>query len=56
MSWYSFQPYVSVAERRRKAEAASKKIAKKTGRPLAPVNLATKKIATTFWGDRKSVV
>ena len=49
MSWYSFRPYVSVAERRRKAAAAAKKMSKK-GRPLAPVNLATKKIATTFWG------
>jgi uncharacterized Zn finger protein len=49
MSWYSFRPYVSVAERRRKAAAAAKKMSKK-GRALAPVNLATKKIATTFWG------
>ena len=50
MSWYSFRPYVSAAERRRKAEAAAKKLAKKSGRPLAPVNLASKKIAATFWG------
>ncbi|MBE0543414.1 MAG: SWIM zinc finger family protein [Verrucomicrobia bacterium] len=50
MSWYSFRPYVSVAERRRKAEAAAKKLVKKSGRPLAPVNLASRKIATTFWG------
>ena len=50
MSWYSFRPYVSVAERRRKAEAAAKKFAKKSGHALAPVNLASKKIATTFWG------
>src|SRR3990172_6821612 len=50
MSWYSFRPYVPVAERRRKAEAAAKKLAKKSGRPLEPVQLASRKIATTFWG------
>ena len=50
MSWYSFRPYVPVAERRRKAEAAAKKLVKKSGRALAPVNLASRKIATTFWG------
>ncbi len=49
--YQSFRPYVSVAERRRKAEAAAKKIARKSGRALAPVNLASKKIATTFWGN-----
>jgi uncharacterized Zn finger protein len=49
MSWYSFRPYVSVAERRRKAEAAVKKLSKK-GRPLAPVQLEGRKIAATFWG------
>ena len=50
MSWYSFKPYVPVAERKRKAAAAAKKLSAKSGRALAPVNLATKKIATTFWG------
>lgn len=51
MSWYSsYPPYVPVAERRRKAEAAAKKIAKKSGRALEPVNLPTRKIAITFWG------
>ena len=48
--YFSYPPYVPVAERRRKAEAAAKKLAKKSGRALAPVNLASKKIATTFWG------
>ncbi|MSR14142.1 MAG: hypothetical protein EXR86_06150 [Gammaproteobacteria bacterium] len=48
MSWYP--PYVPVAERRRKAAAAAERIANKQGRALAPVILATKKIATTFWG------
>ena len=51
MSRYSFYPpYVPVAERRRKAAAAAKKLSSKSGRALAPVNLTTKKIATTFWG------
>ena len=49
MSWYSFRPYVSVAERRRKAEQAAKKMSK-GGRALAPVNLTGKTIASTFWG------
>ncbi len=49
MSWYSFRPYVSVAERHRKAQAAAKKMSKK-GHSLAPISLATKKIASTFWG------
>ncbi len=50
MSWYSFRPYVSVAERRRKAEAAAKKLAKKSGRALEPAILSSNKIAATFWG------
>ena len=49
MSWYSFRPYVSVAERRRKAEQAAKKMAK-GGRALSPVQLAGRVIAQTFWG------
>ncbi len=50
MSWYYDKPYVPVAERRRQGAAATKKLAKKAGRALAPVQLATSKIATTFWG------
>ena len=50
MSWYQFKPYVPVAERKRKAAAAAKKLTAKSGRALAPVSLATKKIAATFWG------
>lgn len=49
MSWYSFRPYVSVAERRRKALAAAKKMSKK-GQPCSPINLPGKTIANTFWG------
>jgi uncharacterized Zn finger protein len=50
MSWYAFRPYVSVAERRRKAAAAAKKLASKSGRTLAPIALSSTKIAATFWG------
>ncbi len=49
MAWYSYRPYVSVADRRSKAQAAARRLAKK-GRVLAPVNLTGKGIATTFWG------
>ena len=49
MSWFSFAPYVSVAERRRKAEQVAKKMAGQ-GPVLAPVKLEGRKIATTFWG------
>ncbi|HUF61576.1 MAG TPA: hypothetical protein VMN36_05825 [Verrucomicrobiales bacterium] len=49
MSWYRFRPYVSVAERRRQALKAAKKLAAK-GRTLAAVELQTSKISTTFWG------
>jgi uncharacterized Zn finger protein len=49
MSWYSFRPYVSVAERRRQAAKAAQKMAK-GGHALAPVQPAGRAIATTFWG------
>jgi uncharacterized Zn finger protein len=49
MSWYEFKPYVSVAERRRKAERAAKKLAGK-GRAVSPVRIEGRAIATTFWG------
>jgi uncharacterized Zn finger protein len=41
--------YVSVAERRRKAEREAAKLGKK-GSVLSPVTVEGKKIATTFWG------
>ena len=43
-------PYVPVAERRRRA---AKKVAKmkKSGRDISPVEIAGRKIATTFWGE-----
>jgi uncharacterized Zn finger protein len=47
--WYSFQPYVSVEQRRRKAQAAIKTLAG-AGRVLAPVRIEGRKIASTYWG------
>ena len=49
MSWYSFKPYVSVAERRRIGEQTVRKFAKQ-GKTLSPVRPEGRKIATTFWG------
>lgn len=47
--YFGWQPYVSVAKRRRQAE---KKLAqmKKQGHPVAPVTIEGRKIATSFWG------
>ena len=48
--WYGgFRPYVSVGERRRKAKEYTKKLQTK-GRKISPVEIAGKKIATSFWG------
>ena len=49
MSWYAFQPYVSVAERRRQAEKAAKKLIG-LGQVVSPVRIKGRAIATTFWG------
>jgi uncharacterized Zn finger protein len=52
MSWYNnygFRPYVSVAERRRKANSEMTKLAKK-GKVIRPVQLEGRTIARTFWG------
>jgi uncharacterized Zn finger protein len=49
MSWWSFQPYVSVAERRAKAQREVAKL-KKKGQTITPVEIDGNKIATTFWG------
>ncbi len=53
MAWYSshrWSPYVSVAERRRRA---AQKVAKmqKQGREVSPIEITGRNIATTFWGD-----
>ncbi|MEI6386603.1 MAG: helix-turn-helix domain-containing protein [Spirochaetota bacterium] len=42
-------PYVSVAEKRRRAEREMAKLAKK-GKPALPVHIEGKTIAKTFWG------
>jgi uncharacterized Zn finger protein len=43
-------PYVPVAERRRRAKVKTEKL-KKQGQAIAPVEIAGRKIARTFWGE-----
>jgi uncharacterized Zn finger protein len=45
----TWAPYVPVAERRRKAARAAERL-RKQGQVLAPVTIAGRAIATTFWG------
>ena len=47
---FGWRPYVSAAARRRQAVLAVRDL-KKSGRALAPVTVAGRKIATTFWGS-----
>jgi uncharacterized Zn finger protein len=49
MSYMAWGPYVSVAEKRRKAEREVKKLQKK-GQSIEPVVIEGKKIAASFWG------
>jgi uncharacterized Zn finger protein len=49
MSYFGWQPYVPVAERRRRAERKLAKL-KKKGQSVAPVKIEGRTIATTFWG------
>lgn len=49
MSYYAWKPYVSVAERRKKAEKVAAKI-KKSGGNLSPIEPSRGAIAKTFWG------
>jgi len=49
MSFYGWKPYVSAAERRKKA-AKSAARAKRTGANLSPVAASRGAIAKTFWG------
>lgn len=50
MSYYDgWAPYVSVAERRRKAAQAMEKL-RKQGHPVSPVVIEGRAIARTFWG------
>ncbi len=47
--YFGWKPYVSVAERRRKAERAAARFRKK-GQTLLPVTAGRSAIARTFWG------
>ena len=47
--YYEWRPHVSAAERRRKAEREMQRLRKK-GHPVAPVMIAGRTIAKTFWG------
>ena len=49
MSYYGFAPYVTVAERRVKAQKQLEKM-KKKGLKVQPVELSGRKIADSFWG------
>jgi uncharacterized Zn finger protein len=49
MDYYGFKPYVSVAERRRKAALEMANLTKK-GRPVSPVVINGRTIVQTFWG------
>ena len=49
MSYFGWKPYVSVAERRKKAEKVAAKMQKK-GMTLTPVLGGRGNIAKTFWG------
>ena len=46
---YGWRPYVTVAERRRKAAREMEKL-KKKGHPISPVVIEGRTIARTFWG------
>ena len=47
--YFSWRPYVSVAERRRKAEREMQKLERK-GQTVSPVVIEGRTIARTFWG------
>ncbi len=47
---FSWRPYVSVAEKRRRSELKLKKL-RKNGQAAAPVRIEGRKIATSFWGE-----
>jgi uncharacterized Zn finger protein len=47
---YRFKPYVPVAQKKERAAAEAKKLAKKGG-VLAPVQSSSRKIAETWWGQ-----
>lgn len=47
--WWSYKPYVPMAQRRAEALREVKKLAAK-GRTISPVEIAGREIASTFWG------
>jgi len=47
--WGGFAPYVSVAERQAQAQGKIQTL-RKAGKTVSPVEIAGRKIATTFWG------
>jgi len=50
MAWQQWAPYVSVAERRRRALRKMEALRKK-GVDIQPIEIRGRKIATTFWGE-----
>ena len=50
MAWYSWKPYVPVAERRRQALKKMGALRKK-GVDIQPIEIDGRKIAKTFWGE-----
>lgn len=52
MGWgyYDWRPYVPVAQRQASARKKIAQMLKKSGRAAQPVELPSRKIATTFWG------
>jgi len=50
MSWYSWAPYVPVAERRRRARSKMDSLRKRVV-DIQPVEIGGRKIAKTFWGE-----
>src|SRR5262249_46010367 len=52
MSWgYGWRPYVPVELRRKRAQAYAARVAKKEKRDLCPVQVSSRKIAHSFWGQ-----
>ena len=49
MAWFSFRPYISVAQRRQMAAKTAKKMAKQ-GQHLFPVQPSGRAVAKSFWG------
>ena len=50
MSYYGWKPYVPVAKRRANAQKELEKLRKKKGLVARPVEVAGRKIASSFWG------